>query len=100
LLLFQNFKKIKNDKGPSSVISPVILLILLSFSLLLLNGCLFAPLTKGSVEGYIDEEFITGDTHPLEGALVSITGSSNTALTDEDGYFRIDEDIKCCNKRG
>jgi len=85
-LLIQNFKKIKNDKGPS----PVIFLILLSFSLLLLSGCLFSPFSKGSVEGYIHEETVI-DTRPLEGALVNITGSSNTALTDEDGYFRIDE---------
>jgi TolA-binding protein len=86
LLSIKNFKKIKNDKGPS----PVILLILLSFSLLLLNGCLFSPFSKGSVEGYVYEETIIG-TRPLEGALVSITSSSNIALTDEDGYFRIDE---------
>lgn len=86
LLLIKNFKKIKNDKGPS----PVIFLILLSFSLLLLNGCLFSPFSKGSVEGYIHEETVI-DTRPLEGALVSITGSSNTALTDADGFFRIDE---------
>jgi len=55
-----------------------------------LNGCLFAPFSKGSVEGYIHEETVI-DTRPLAGALVSITGSSNTALTDEEGYFRIDE---------
>jgi TolA-binding protein len=87
LLLIANFKKIKNNKGPSLA---VIFLILLTFSLLLLNGCLFSPLPKGSAEGYIHEETVI-DTRPLEGALVSITGSSNTALTDIDGYFRIDE---------
>jgi TolA-binding protein len=42
------------------------------------------------VEGYIHEETVI-DTRPLEGALVSITGSPNTAITDTDGYFRIDE---------
>jgi TolA-binding protein len=86
LLLIKNFKKIKNDKGPS----PVIFLILLSFLLLLLTGCLFSPFSKGSVEGYVYEETVI-NTRPLEGALVSITGSSNTAFTDEEGYFRIDE---------
>ena len=96
LLLIKNFKKIKNDKGPSPVIFPVIfgkfifLLFLISFSLLLLTGCLSSPLTKGSVEGYVYEETVI-DTRPLEEALVSIDGSTNTALTDEDGYFRIDE---------
>ncbi|HER24820.1 MAG TPA: tetratricopeptide repeat protein [Candidatus Atribacteria bacterium] len=87
LLLKKYFKKIKNDKAPFPA---VIFLILLTFSLLLLNGCLFSPFSKGSVEGYIYEETVI-DTRPLEGALVSITGSSNTALTDADGYFRIDE---------
>ena len=86
LLLIRNFKKIKGDKGPS----PVIFLILISFSLLLLTGCLSSPLSKGSVEGFVYEETII-DTRPIEGALVSITGSANTALTDEDGYFLIDE---------
>jgi len=86
LLLIKKFKQIKNDKGPS----PVIFLILLTFSLLFLNGCLFSPFSKGSVEGYIHEETVI-DTRPLEGVLVSITGSSNTALTGTDGYFKIDE---------
>jgi len=86
LLLIKNFKKTKTDKGPS----PVIFLILLSFLLLILNGCIFSPFSKGSVEGYIHEETVI-DTRPLEGALVSITGSPNTAVTDIEGYFRIDE---------
>jgi len=86
LLLIKNFKKIKTDKE----LSPVIFLILISFSLLLLTGCLSSPLSKGSVEGYVHEETVIS-TRPLEGALVSITGSTNTAFTDENGYFRIDE---------
>ena len=86
LLLLQNIKKVKNDKGPS----PVIFLILLSFLLLLLTGCLFSPLPKGSMEGYVYKETIDGNL-PLEGALVSITASINTTLTDSEGYFRVDE---------
>ena len=86
LLLIKNFKKIKNDKEPS----PVIFLILISFCLLLLTGCLSSPLSKGSVEGYVYKETIDGN-FPLEEALVSITGSINTSLTDSEGYFWIDE---------
>ncbi len=88
MLSIRKLKKTKNDKGPSPVI--FLILLLLSFSLILLNGCIFAPFSKGSVEGYVHEETVI-DTRPLEDALVSITGSSNTALTDEEGYFRIDE---------
>jgi len=79
--------KIKYKKSFSNI---TILSLLLFSILLFLNGCLFSPLSKGSVEGYVYEETVI-DTRPLEGALVSITGSSNTALTDTDGYFRIDE---------
>jgi len=79
--------KIKYKKSFSNI---TILSLLLFSILLFLNGCLFSPLSKGSVEGYVYEETVI-DTRPLEGALVSITGSFNTALTDTDGYFRIDE---------
>ena len=86
----KNFKKTKKVvKGPSPG-KFIFLLFLISFSLLLLTGCLFSPLTKGSVEGYVHEETVIG-TRPLEDALVSINGSTNTAFTDEEGYFRIDE---------
>ena len=79
--------KIKYKKSFSNI---TILSLLLFSILLFLNGCLFSPFSKGSIEGYIHEETVI-DTRPLEGALVSITGSSNTALTDEEGYFQIDE---------
>ena len=79
--------KIKYKKSFSNI---TILSLLLFSILLFLNGCLFSPFSKGSVEGYIHEETVI-DTRPLEGALLSITGSSNTALTDIDGYFKIDE---------
>jgi len=79
--------KIKYKKSFSNI---TILSLLLFSILLFLNGCLFSPFSKGSVEGYIHEETVI-DTRPLEGALVSITGSSNTAFTDADGYFKIDE---------
>ena len=79
--------KIKYKK----LFSNITILSLLLFSILLfLTGCLSSPLSKGSVEGFVYEETII-DTRPIDGALVSITGSVNTALTDEDGYFLIDE---------
>ena len=59
-------------------------------SLFLLSGCLMVNSLKGSVEGYVYEETVI-DNRPLEGALVSINGASNTSLTDSAGYFRIDE---------
>jgi TolA-binding protein len=63
---------------------------LLLFPIMLLNGCLFLPNSKGGVEGYIYEKTVI-DSRPLEDALISITGSSNTALTDSEGYFHLDE---------
>jgi TolA-binding protein len=63
---------------------------LLLFPIMLLNGCLFLPNSKGSVEGYIYEKTVI-DSRPLEDALISITGSSNTALTDSEGFFHLDE---------
>lgn len=63
---------------------------LLLFPIMLLNGCLFLPNSKGSVEGYVYEKTVI-DSRPLEDALISITGSSNTALTDSEGYFHLDE---------
>jgi len=78
--------KYKNKK----IFKNLLILFILSFFLLLLNGCLFSTLPKGSIEGYVYKETIDGN-FPLEGALVSITGSSNIAETDSEGYFRIDE---------
>ena len=59
--IINKIKKIKNAKG----LSPVILL-LLSF-LLILNGCLFLPNSKGGVEGYVYEKTVL-DSRPLEDA--------------------------------
>jgi len=68
----------------------LLILFLLLFPIMLLNGCLFLPNSKGSVEGYIYEKTVI-DSRPLKDALISITGSSNTALTDSEGYFHLDE---------
>jgi len=81
-----NLHKHKNKRK----LANVLVICFLGFSLFLLSGCSLLNFSKGSVEGYVYEETIV-DTRPLEEALVSITGSPNTALTDTDGYFRIDE---------
>ena len=78
--------KHKNKK----IFKYLLILSLLFSSLLLLNGCLFLHNSKGSVEGYVYEKTVI-DSRPLEDALISITGSSNTALTDSEGYFHLDE---------
>jgi TolA-binding protein len=78
--------KHKNKK----IFKYLLILSLLFFSLLLLNGCLSLPSSKGGVEGYVYEKTVI-DSRPLEDALISITGSSNTALTDSEGYFHLDE---------
>jgi len=80
----------KNKNKNKKIFKNLLILSLLFYSLLILNGCLFSPLPKGSVEGYVYKETIDGN-FPLEGVLVSITGSVNTAPTDSEGYFWIDE---------
>jgi TolA-binding protein len=57
-----------------------------------LSGCLSPSGPVGGVEGYIGEEnFPDSEVVPLENALISISGSNSTSLTDVDGYFRIDD---------
>ncbi len=68
----------------------VLVICFFGFSLFLLSGCSLLNFSKGSVEGYVHEETVI-DSRSLEGVLVSITGSSSTALTDSEGYFYIDE---------
>lgn len=67
------------------------ILVLLILSLFLFSsGCLTPSSLTGSVEGFVYEEINDGTT-PLEGALVTISGSSNSALTNSDGYYRLDK---------
>ncbi len=84
--------KRKYVKGPSPdrfwgvfLILGILLVISLFFS-----SCSIINKSVGSVEGYVYENTVL-ESKPLEGALVSITGSANTATTDEDGYFYIEE---------
>lgn len=58
---------------------------------LLLSACdedTFEPTIYGAVEGTIIEQW--NDT-PLEGVKVSLTSSSNSTYTDENGYYFLDE---------
>jgi len=93
-LLKNYFKKTKKpDKGPSPVIFLAICLLLI-----LITGCSINPTPPtpditGSIEGYVFEPTspITQSMMLLSGALVSVSNTSNTTLTNESGYFRIDE---------
>jgi len=74
------------DKEPS----PCRFLVLLLVITILFNGCNAVNPQTGSLEGLVYRESSTGSA-PLPDALVSINGSTNTALTDEDGYFLLNE---------
>ena len=88
-LLIKNCKK--NEPKPNCKKLYQNILILLVLSLFLFSsGCLVPTSPTGSVEGFVYEETDDG-TIPLEGALVTISGSSSSALTDSDGYYRIDK---------
>jgi TolA-binding protein len=80
--------KRKCDKGPSPGLVGVFIVFLLVTALL--SGCnMFNPKT-GSLQGVVHRETTTGST-PLEDALVSVSGSTNTAQTDENGNFFLNE---------
>jgi len=81
----------KNEPKPNcrKLYQNILILLLLSL-FLFSSGCLSPSSPTGSVEGFVYEETDDG-TIPLEGALVTISGSSNSALTDSDGYYRIDK---------
>lgn len=69
-------------------------------------GCSFGPTPTGSIEGYVYEpedgqvsrssfiakgfQLVPEGYQPLEGALVKVTGTTNIAYTNSQGYFRID----------
>lgn len=81
----------KNEAKPNFRKLYQIILILLVLSLFLFSsGCLAPSSPTGSVEGFVYEETDDGTT-PLQGALVTVSGSSNSALTNSDGYYRIDK---------
>jgi len=91
LLLIKKLKKVKPARGPS----PVMFLAICLF-LILATGCSInppVPNITGSIEGNIFEPTspITQSMMLLSGALVSVSSTNHTALTNISGYFRIDE---------
>ena len=89
-LLIKNHKKNKPITNYRKLNQSVVILLLLLLSFLpLLSGCLFPSSPTGSVEGFVYEETNDGII-PLQGALITVSSSTNNALTDSDGYYRID----------
>ena len=90
-LLITNCKKNEPKPDCRKLYQNILILLVLVLSLFLFSsGCLSPSSLTGSVEGFVYEE-TNGGTTPLQGALVTISGSSNSALTDSDGYYRIDK---------
>lgn len=96
LLLIKKLKKVKPVAGPFSVVPVMFLAICLL--LILATGCNINPTPPipeitGSIEGNVFEPTspVTQGMVLLSGALVSVSGTSNTTLTNTSGYFRIDE---------
>jgi len=56
----------------------------------LLSGCNILNPKTGSLQGIVHRETTTGST-PLEDALVSVSGSTGTAYSDQNGYFFMNE---------
>ncbi len=93
LLLIKKLKKVKPARGPSPVMFLAICLLLILATGCNINPTPPTPDISGSIEGYVFEPTspITQSMMLLSGALVSVSSTSNTALTNISGYFRIDE---------
>lgn len=89
-ILIKSCKKNEPITNYRKLNQSVVILLLLLFFLPLLSGCLLPSSLTGSIEGYIYEDIDT-EIIPLEKAMVTISGSSNTAQSDKDGYYRLDE---------
>ncbi len=72
---------------PSKIFLSFLFLIIFAF---FLSGCNAFNPKNGSLEGKVHRE-TTHSTAPLEGALVSISGSTNTVTTDQRGYFLLSD---------
>ena len=68
----------------------VLSFLFLTIFTLLLSGCNAFNPKNGSLEGEVHRE-TSYSTAPLEGALISISGSTNTTTTDQKGYFLLSD---------
>jgi len=87
-----NRKQIRNNKIKRSIkgLFTVTFLGLFIIFTLFFTGCnAFNPQT-GSLEGEVHRQTIDGSV-PLEGALVTVNGAENTAQSDQEGYFLLNE---------
>lgn len=81
------FEKIKLRPDPFLKTGLVLLLFTIT---IFFNGCNILNPGIGSLEGTVHRETVIGSS-PLQNALISISGSENTAYTDEEGYFFLNE---------
>jgi len=82
-------RNLKHGKEPS-LARVFVLMVALAGIALFLSSCSIINPSTGSVEGYVYENTVL-EPIPVDGALVSITGSTNTATTEQNGYFFIEE---------
>ena len=80
--------KRKCVKGPSHGLFVVVAIFLVVT--VLLNGCTILNPKTGSLQGFVHRETTTGSV-PLEDAMISVSGSTNTAYTDQNGNFFLNE---------
>ncbi len=68
----------------------LLILFLLVIMTVILNGCSALAPRTGALQGIVHRETASGSS-PIENALISVSGSNNTAQTAEDGHFFINE---------
>jgi TolA-binding protein len=92
-LLIKKLKKVKPARGPSPGMFLAICLLLILTTGCNINPTPPTPDITGSIEGNVFEPTspITQSMMLLSGALVSVSSTNHTALTNISGYFRIDE---------
>ena len=80
--------KRKRVKGPSP--GWIGLFIFFLLVTVLFSGCNILNPKTGSLQGFVHRETTTGSV-PLEDAMISVSGSTNTAYTDQNGNFFLNE---------